>query len=374
MKTNITMLRLGDYIQEVNERNSNREINLSQGICNLKYFQDPKQVSETPHLDKIVRKGQFAYNRATTRNGEKISIALREGPDCTVSSAYCVFYITNENVIDPHWLWLWFKRPEFDRYAIFKSHGSAHEFFEFETMCNVELPVPPIEEQRAIVERHKAIERKIETNRALIASLEDTARTIYRHMFVDDIDSENLPDGWHMGTLSEIGKIVGGATPSTEKKEYWVESGIRWLSPIDLSKRKLVFTTTSFSCITNEAYKSCSTKMLPKGTVLFSSRAPIGLLSVLDIEACTNQGFKSVIPNEDVSFPYIYFTLDSSKEKMNLENTGSTFAEVSGKYMNEFCVLIPSKEAIDIFNSITIPIFDYIKVLEKEIVSIKELL
>ncbi|MCM1139253.1 MAG: restriction endonuclease subunit S [Muribaculum sp.] len=207
MENNTTMRRLGDYICEVNERNSNGLISLSQGICNLKYFQNPRQVSATPESDKIVRTGQFAYNRATTRNGDKISIALREGPDCTVSSAYCVFYITDENVIDPHWLWLWFKRPDFDRYAIFKSHGSAHEFFEFETMCNVEIPVPPIEEQRAIVARHKAIEHKIDVNRRLIAALEETARTIYRHTFVDNIDPENLPEGWRCVPISEIAEV-----------------------------------------------------------------------------------------------------------------------------------------------------------------------
>lgn len=211
MENNTTIRRLGDFICEVNERNSNGFISLSQGICNLKYFQNPRQVSATPELDKIVRTGQFAYNRATTRNGDKISIALREGPDCTVSSAYCVFYITDENVIDPHWLWLWFKRPDFDRYAIFKSHGSAHEFFEFETMCNVKLSVPPIEEQRAIVARHRAIEHKIDVNHRLIAALEETARTIYRHTFIDNIDPENLPQGWRIGTISEIiDETLGG--------------------------------------------------------------------------------------------------------------------------------------------------------------------
>lgn len=210
MENNTTIRRLGDFICEVNERNSNGFISLSQGICNLKYFQNPRQVSATPELDKIVRTGQFAYNRATTRNGDKISIALREGPDCTVSSAYCVFYITDENVIDPHWLWLWFKRPDFDRYAIFKSHGSAHEFFEFETMCNVKLSVPPIEEQRAIVARHRAIKHKIDVNHRLIAALEETARTIYRHTFIDNIDPENLPQGWRIGTIGDIIDISSG--------------------------------------------------------------------------------------------------------------------------------------------------------------------
>lgn len=207
-----TYKRLGDYIREVDVRNSAMEVNLSQGICNMKYFQDPRQVSSTPHLDKIVRTGQFAYNRATTRNGNKISIAYREGADCTVSSAYCVFYITDENVLNPYYLWLWFKRPDFDRYAIFKSHGSAHEFFEFETLCNTYVPMPPIEEQRKIVENYLAIQTRIENNKKTIAKLEETAQAIYRKMFVDDIDPENLPEGWRMGTLSDVANISSGTT------------------------------------------------------------------------------------------------------------------------------------------------------------------
>ena len=115
--------RLGDYIRPVDVRNRDLKIHLSQGICNAKYFQNPKQVADNPEAHKVVRTGQFAYNRATTRNGEKISIALREGPDCTVSSAYQVFEVVDENLLNPKYLMMWFKRPEFDRLAIYYSHG-----------------------------------------------------------------------------------------------------------------------------------------------------------------------------------------------------------------------------------------------------------
>lgn len=205
-----TYKRLGDYIEEVEERNRDLSVKLSQGICNLKYFQNPRQVAENSAADKIVRKGWFAYNRATTRNGDKISIAYRDEIDCTVSASYLTFRIKDENKLNPYYLMMWFKRPEFDRYARFKSHGSAHEYFEWEEMCEVMLPVPPIEEQRKIVAEYQAIEKRIENNRRLIATLEATAKTIYRKMFVDDIDPENLPDGWRMGTLGEIISISSG--------------------------------------------------------------------------------------------------------------------------------------------------------------------
>ncbi|MBO5632332.1 MAG: restriction endonuclease subunit S, partial [Aeriscardovia sp.] len=207
--------RLGDYIVAVDERNSDLSITLSQGINNNKYFQQPRQVAENSKNDKIVRHGYFAYNRATTRNGDKISIAYREGEDCTVSSAYQVFYIKDEELLNPHYLLLWFKRPTFDRYARFKSHGSAHEFFEWDEMCNVMLPVPSIEEQRRIVEQYQTVERRIKNNEKLIALLENTAQTIFRHRFVENIDPNNLPEGWRMGHINDIATLeVGGDKPN----------------------------------------------------------------------------------------------------------------------------------------------------------------
>ena len=131
LKHKYPMQEIGPYIQECDERNTDLNIKLSQGIANTKVFQSPKQVALNSKSDKIVRTGQFGYNRATTRNGEKISIAYRLGADCTVSSAYCVFKITHEEILDPYFLWMWVARPEFDRYARYMSKGSAHEFFEF---------------------------------------------------------------------------------------------------------------------------------------------------------------------------------------------------------------------------------------------------
>lgn len=150
---------LGDYITESDERNTDLRVKLSQGISNLKEFQSPKQVAQNSNSDKIVRKGYFAYNRATTRNGEKISIAYREGEDCTVSSAYGVFFINNETKLAPQFLLLFFKRSEFDRYARWRSEGSAHEFFTFDMMKAVKIPLPPIEVQQAIVEVFNCAER-----------------------------------------------------------------------------------------------------------------------------------------------------------------------------------------------------------------------
>ena len=143
--------KIGQYIIPIDERNFDLSIKLAQGITNDKEFANPKQIAEAETSAKIVRRGQFAYNRATTRNGEKISIAYRTGEDCVVSSAYQVFEIAAKDKLYPEYLMMWYKRAEFDRYARYMSKGSAHEFFEYEDMEEVQIPIPSLEIQKAIV-------------------------------------------------------------------------------------------------------------------------------------------------------------------------------------------------------------------------------
>ena len=358
--------RLGDFIEPVDERNTDNSISLSQGISNNKYFQTPRQVAVNTANDKIVRHGYFAYNKATTRNGDKISIAYREGADCTVSSAYQIFRITNEDLLNPYFLWMWFKRPEFDRYARFKSHGSAHEFFEFEEMCEVYLPVPPIEEQRKIVSDYETLTHRIKLNELMIQKLEDTAQVLYRKMFVDDIDFENLPEGFEHGILQDLGEIVGGSTPSTNIKDFWTNNGISWISPADLSKQSTKFISKGSKDITKEGYNSCSTKLLPAGSILFSSRAPIGLMAITTNSLCTNQGFKSIIPKEKYGSEYVYYHILSLKDKIAQENEGSTFSEVNGKSMSIVPVIIPSEKTCKEFTHLIKPIHANQEILDQE--------
>lgn len=160
LRRNMESEKIGPYIKPIDERNANLEIKLAQGITNEKEFATPKQVAEAETSAKIVHKDQFAYNRATTRNGEKISIAYRSGEDCVVSSAYQVFEISAKDRLLPEYLMMWFKRSEFDRYARYMSKGSAHEFFEYEDMEDVQIPIPSIEIQRSIASIYKVYKER----------------------------------------------------------------------------------------------------------------------------------------------------------------------------------------------------------------------
>ena len=167
MKSNYKRLR--EYIRLVDERNKSLEIDNLLGVSIEKRF--IPSIANIVGTDlsnyKIVRTGQFAYGPVTSRNGEKISIAYLDSADCIISSSYTVFEVINKNELNPEYLMLWFSRPEFDRYSRYKSHGSVREIFDWEELCMVELPVPPIEEQLAIVNNYKAITDRIELKKQI---------------------------------------------------------------------------------------------------------------------------------------------------------------------------------------------------------------
>ena len=182
------MRKLGDFVQPVDVRNNDLSVTRLLGLSINKCFIE--SIANTIGTDfrpyKIVKKGQFAYGPVTSRNGEKITIALLEEPECIISSSYAVFEITDTSKLLPEYLMLWFSRPEFDRYARYKSHGSVREIFDWDEMCRVELPVPPINEQQKIVDTYNAITNRIRIKQKINENLEKTAQAIYRKMFIED--------------------------------------------------------------------------------------------------------------------------------------------------------------------------------------------
>lgn len=205
--------RLGDYIREVDVRNRDLKVKELLGVSVSKEF--IPSIANTIGTDmssyKVVKFRQFVYIEDTSRRGDKIAIALlQDFKEAIVSSIYTVFEVKNQDELLPEYLMMWFRRPEFDRYARFKSHGSAREIFSWEEMCDVFLPIPPIELQRKIVAEYEAVSRRIRLNEQMIARLEETAQALYHKMFVDGIDQENLPEGWRMGILGEIADFKNG--------------------------------------------------------------------------------------------------------------------------------------------------------------------
>lgn len=220
-----------------------------------------------------------------------------------------------------------------------------------------------------------ALDDKIELNRKINANLEAQAQALFKSWFVDFepfkaqpfIESElgMIPEGWKVGTLDEIGEIVGGSTPSKAKPEYYTEHGIAWLTPKDLSVSNNKFTARGEIDITQEGYDSCSTKLMPHGSVLFSSRAPIGYISIAKNDICTNQGFKSVIPKL-AGTAFIYHFLKTSTKEIENRATGSTFKEASGALMKSIQLIIAPKIVLDNFEQVMKPILREQEILEDE--------
>lgn len=150
---------------------------------------------------------------------------------------------------------------------------------------------------------------------------------------------------WKTCTLDDLGTIVGGATPSTKKPENYEGGAIAWITPRDLSGFSGRFITRGERNITEQGLKSCSTQLLPAHTVLFSSRAPIGYVAIANQEVCTNQGFKSVIPNADTDYMFLYYLLKYNKNKIESLSSGTTFKEISGSTMRGVEVTVPKTVA-----------------------------
>ena len=207
-------------------------------------------------------------------------------------------------------------------------------------------------------------------------NLEEQARTLYKSWFVDfepfkegdfvDSDQGLIPKGWRIGTLSDLGDIVGGGTPSKAKPEYYTNNGIAWLTPKDLSLKCKKFTAKGEIDITECGYKNSSAKLMPRGSVLFSSRAPIGYISIAKGGICTNQGFKSVIPRH-AGTAYIFYWLCENTDSIEANASGSTFKEASGSLMKSFPALIPSRDVLEAFEAEIMPILNEQEYLEEEI-------
>ena len=226
---------LGDFIQPVDERNRDLRIDYLLGVSISKQF--IPSIANIVGTDlssyKIVRTGQFAYGPVTSRNGEKISIALLRDNDCIISSSYTVFEVVNKNELDPEYLMLWFSRPEFDRYARYMSHGSVREIFDWDELCKVELPVPSIDKQRSIVKAYQTITERIELKRRINDNLEATIQAAFDKAFHDAgvslpetiIKQNKVPQGWTDATVGDFASVQTGPFGSQLHNEDYVESG-----------------------------------------------------------------------------------------------------------------------------------------------------
>ena len=318
--------RLGDYIREVDVRNRDLEVKKLMGVSISKEFMP--SIANTIGTDissyKVIEPRQFAYGPVTSRNGDKVSIALyKDNEKAIVSQAYTIFEVKNKQELLPEYLMMWFRRPEFDRYARFKSHGSAREIFSWEEMCDVELPIPSIVQQQKMVSEYEAVTHRIRLNEQIIAKLEETAQALYRKMFVDGIDKENLPKEWRMGTLGEYCKeIKSGGTPNRSNLKYWDNKDYRWLKTGEVQNNVILDTEEYISEL---GLKNSAAKIIPCDSVVMTMYgATAGQVAYLDCEATTNQACCNMIccTKDDAAFLFFHL-LYYQRDIKRLANGGA---------------------------------------------------
>ena len=204
--------RLGDYIREVDVRNRDLKVKKLVGLTINKAF--IPSVANTIGTDlsnyKVIRKEQFACSLMQVSRDGKMPIAMFEGECAIMSPAYPMFEVVDKKILLPQYLMMWFSRNEFDREASFYAIGGVRGSLTWNDFCDLKLPIPPIDQQRKIVAEYNAIQQRIKLNEQLIVKFEETAQTIYRKMFVDGIDKNNLPEGWRKGVIGDLLELQRG--------------------------------------------------------------------------------------------------------------------------------------------------------------------
>lgn len=349
---------LGDFIQPVDERNKELKVDYLLGVSISKQF--IPSIANIVGTDlsnyKIVRTGQFAYGPVTSRNGEKISIALLRDKDCIISSSYTVFEVVNKNELDSEYLMLWFSRPEFDRYARYMSHGSVREIFDWDELCKVELPVPSIDKQRSIVRAYQNITERIELKRRINDNLEAQTQALFDELFLRD----GMPDC----TLSEIANV----------------------NPTRTLSKGCIAKCYDMSCLPT---RGC----VPEGGEIKAYNGGVRFQNsdtlIARITPCLENGkaaYINILNDKEVAFgsteyivfspvdtmpsSFYYFLIRSKKFRafaLQYMNGSSGRQRVSGDELAAFPLTKPSHEALSRFDMVAKPVLEQFKVASLEI-------
>jgi len=274
MKSNYK--KLGSYIRLVDRRNKDLTITNLLGVSiEKKFIPSIANIIGTDLSSyKVVETGQFAYGPVTSRNGEKISIAYLDGEDCIISSSYTVFEVVNKDELDPEYLMLWFSRPEFDRYARYKSHGSVREIFDWDELCMVELPIPTIEEQRNIVKAYKTITERIALKKQINDNLANTEQAI----LVETI-GKNQTVSTALGELVDF--IDGDRGKNYPTFDEFTSTGYcLFLNASNVTSTGFNFDTCMF--VTEEKDKSMNKGHLSLNDIVLTSRGTLGNVALYD--------------------------------------------------------------------------------------------
>ena len=307
----------------------------------------------------LLRKGDLVFGRKGAVERHSYITDREKG---WMQGSDCIRIRVNTTSINSRFLSYFFLTKAHQAYMMSAcSHGTTMASLNQGILEQIVFPLPTRKTQDKIVTMLSCIDDKIELNNRISENLEQQAASYYYHLFV-----ENADPFWREGTISDLGTVVGGSTPSKAKPEYYTDDGIAWITPKDLSVDKSKFITHGADDITELGLRNSSATIMPAGTVLFSSRAPIGYIAIADGEVTTNQGFKSVVPYENIGTAFMYYFLKSALPTIENMASGSTFKEISGSTMRTVPAIIPDDDTLHKFSSFCEPLFQQQRALEAE--------
>lgn len=292
-------------------------------------------------------------------NGTLGNVGIYDSEKIILGKSACFFNVKES--VDKDFIYYIVSSPAFKQYLESNATGTTIKNISLKQMRKYTFSLPQISEQKRISSVLRRIDEKIKNNRAINKNLEQQAQAYFDELFVVNADPN-----WSECTLSDIGSVVAGGTPSKSKPEYYADQGIAWITPKDLSVNKSKFISHGENDISELGFSKSSAAKMPAGTILFSSRAPIGYIAIAQNEVTTNQGFKSVIPNENISTAYMYFLLKNLLPTIEGMASGSTFKEISGTAMKSVPTVMPDADTIQLFSSFCEPVFKEQEILEAE--------
>ena len=367
MASEWTTVRAADFIE------FNPRLSIKKGAMATKVAMDKLQpfTKKIPATEQAEFAGGSKFCNGDTimaritpclENGKTAFVDILADGEVAFGSTEFIVMRARAGISDPQFVYYLATSPAFRNVAIKSMDGSSgRQRVQQGVLDELELTVPPLKEQQKIGAILAMMDQKIALNNKINDNLQQQAYAYFLQLFI-----ENADPSWRVGKIADLGTVVGGGTPSKAKPEYYTDDGIAWITPKDLSIDKSKFIAHGENDISELGYRNSSATMMPVGTVLFSSRAPIGYIAIASNEVTTNQGFKSVVPHPEIGTPFVYYFLIHDLPLIESKASGSTFKEVSGSVMKSVEAVIPDGNTIAKFNDFCRPVFEMQEKLEQE--------
>ena len=359
MKSNYN--QLGQYIEMVSRTNSDLKYGIEdvRGCSNTKQMMQTRAnlIGRTYEKFIVLRPQEFVFNRRTTRNGEKIGMAYNNTDrEYIFTNDYVAFRVKQEYLdkLLPDYLYMFFCRDEFDRYARYKSTGSATEFFNWEDMCAVPFEIPPMDFQQLVVNAYKVLNERIETKQKINDNLEATAQSLFQEQFAAFYNENELPNGYSIATLDSLCSIKGGKRLPADGELLDTPTAHPYIRVRDLGSNRYVCLTNQFQYIDEETHSAISRYIVNTNDIVISIVGTIGLIGKIHTSlnnANLTENCVKLANIHTVTPDYLYYTLCYKKQIKEIEllTVGAVQSKLPMYNIQSMKILVPPTEVIEEF-------------------------